>query len=262
VSYVISWVGTKDGQGLTTTMLSVAFEIAHSHSVLVVDADMSGTSTALDHLHLHPQGRGMNNLVGMSKITQDTLLRQVIQTRHPRVHLVPGLMAICGTGIADFIGQLERGGALTDLPYDFVLFDMGAAWSHALLESPRSAAQAVGRISARVFVLMQDSPARIARSIQVLQAAQPPRAEIVLMETRGGALSQQVRDVLAARLPSIALAARVRWEPRRAVAAENAGVPISRVGEEVVRGAQIVDRARAVLHAMRRLTTGEAGAAT
>jgi len=176
MSYVISWVGTKDGQGLTTTLLSVAFEIAHSHSVLVVDADMSGTSTALDHLHLHPHGRGMNNLVGMSKITQDTLLRQVIQTRHPRVHLVPGLMAICGTGTADFIGQLERGGALADLPYDFVLFDMGAAWSHALLESPRSAAQAVGRISARVFVLMHDSPARIARSIQVLQAAQPPRA--------------------------------------------------------------------------------------
>ncbi|HXM54013.1 MAG TPA: hypothetical protein VOB72_01390 [Candidatus Dormibacteraeota bacterium] len=261
MSYVISWVGTKDGQGLTTTLLSVAFEIAHSHSVLVIDADMSGTSTALDHLHLHPHGRGMNNLVGMSKITQDTLLRQVIQTRHPRVHLVPGLMAICGTGIADFIGQLERGGALADLPYDFVLFDMGAAWSHALLESPRTAAQAVGRISSRVFVLMHDSPARIARSIQVLQAAQPPRAEIVLVETRGGALSQQVRDVLAARLPSIALAARVRWEPRRAVAAENAGVPISRVGEEVVRAAQIVDRARAVLHARRQLTTGEAGAA-
>ena len=253
MSYVISWVGTKDGQGLTTTLLSVAFDIAQSHSVLLVDADMSGTSTAIDHLHLHPHGRGMNNLVGMSKITQDTLLRQVIQTRHPRLHLVPGLMAICGTGIADFIVQLERGGALTNLPYDFVLFDMGAAWSHPLLDSPRAAAQAVARISARVFVLMHDSPARIARSIQVLQAAQPPRAEVVLVETRNGALSQQVRDVLAARLPSISLAARVRWEPRRAFAAENAGVPISRVGEEVVRSAQIVDRARAVLQAGRRI---------
>jgi hypothetical protein len=195
----------------------------------------------------------MNNLVGMSKISQDSLLRQVIQTRHPRVHLVPGLMAICGTGISDFIGQLEKGGALVDLPYDFVLFDMGAAWSHPLLDSPRVAAQAVARISSRVFVLMHDSPARIARSIQVLQAAQPPRAEIVLMETRNGALSQQVRDVLAARLPSIALAARVRWEPKRAVTAENAGVPIARVGEDVVRSAEIVDRARAVLEAGRRL---------
>jgi cellulose biosynthesis protein BcsQ len=260
MSYVISWVGTKDGQGLTTTVLSVAFEIAHSHTVLVVDADMSGTSTALDHLHLHPHGRGMNNLVGMSKITQDSLLRQVIQTRHPRVHLVPGLMAIYGTGIADFIGQLEKGGALADLSYDFVLLDLGAAWSHPLLDSPRTAAQAVARISSRVFVLMHDSPARIARSIQVLQAAQPPRAEIVLVETRNGALSQQVRDVLATRLPSIAVSARVRWEPRRAIAAENAGVPISRVGEEVVRAAQIVDRARPVLQAGRRaLAEGTAG---
>ncbi|HEY4025642.1 MAG TPA: hypothetical protein VGO86_04345 [Candidatus Dormibacteraeota bacterium] len=253
MSYVISWVGTKDGQGLTSTVLSTAFEIANYHSVLVIDADMSGTSTALDHLHLHPQGRGLNNLVGTSKITQESLLRQAIQTRHHRLHLVPGLMAIYGTGIADFISQLEKGGALTDLPYDFVIFDMGAAWAHPLLDSPRAAAQAVARISARVFVLMHDSPARIARSIQVLQAAQPPRAEIVLVETRNGALNKQVREVLATRLPSIALAARVRWEPRRAIAAENAGVPISRVGEEVVRVAQIVDRARPVLQASRRM---------
>jgi len=260
MSYVVSWVGTKDGQGLTTTVLAVAFEIAHSHSVLVVDADMSGTSTAIDHLHLHPHGRGMNNLVGMSKITQDSLLRQVIQTRSPRVHLVPGLMAICGTGIVDFIGQLEKGGALVDLPYDFVLFDMGAAWSHPLLDSPRAAAQAVARISSRVFVLMHDSPARIARSIQVLQAAQPPRAEIVLVETRGGALSRQVRDVLANRLPSIALAARVRWEPRRAISAENAGVPIAHVGEDVVRSTELVDRARPVLQATRRLPEAAEGA--
>ncbi len=261
MSYVISWVGTKDGQGLTTTVLAVAFEIARDHSVLVVDADMSGTSTAIDHLHLHPHGRGMNNLVGMSKIGQDMLVRQAIQTRHPRVHLVPGLMAICGTGIADFVGQLERGEALAGLPYDFVLFDMGAAWSHPLLDSPRAAAQAVARISARVFVLMHDSPARIARSIQVLQAAQPPRAEIVLMETRNGALRQQVRDVLAARLPSIGLAARVRWEPRRAVVAENAGVPITHVGETVVHSAQIVDRARAVLQAARLVPDVAPGAA-
>jgi cellulose biosynthesis protein BcsQ len=260
LSYVISWVGTKDGQGLTTTLLSVAFEIARAHSVLVVDADMSGTSTAIDHLHLHPHGRGMNNLVGMSKITQESLLRQVIQTKNPRLHLVPGLMAIYGTSIADFITQLERGSALNDLPYEFVLLDLGAAWSHPLLDSPRAAAQAVARISSRVFVLMHDSPARIARSIQVLQAAQPPRAEIVLMETRGGALSQQVRDVLATRLPSIGLAARVRWDPKRAIAAENAGLPITRVGEEVVRSAQIVDRARAVLQAGRRALTEGAGA--
>jgi MinD-like ATPase involved in chromosome partitioning or flagellar assembly len=261
VSYVISWVATKDGQGLTSTVLAVAFEIGQiGHTVLVVDADMSGTSTAIDHLHLHPHGRGMNNLVGMSKITQDSLLRQVIQTRHPRVHVVPGLMAIYGTGIADFVSQLEKGGALAELPYEFVLFDLGAA-SHPLLDSPRAAAQAVSRISSRVFVLMQDSPARIARSIQVLQAAQPPRAEIVLVETRGAALSRQVRDVLAQRLPSIGLAARVRWDPKRAISAENAGVPISRVGEEVVRAAQIVDRARPVLQTGRSLPAeGAAGA--
>jgi MinD-like ATPase involved in chromosome partitioning or flagellar assembly len=247
VSYVISWVGTKDGQGLTSTMLAVAHQIARMHSVLVVDADMSGTSTAVDHLHLHPSGRGMNNLVGMTRITPESLLREAIQTRSPRLHLVPGLMAIYGTGIVDLVNQLDRGRALVGLPYDFVLVDMGAAWSHTLLDSPRAAAQAVARISSRVFVLFQDSPARIPRSIQVLQAAQPPKAEIILMETRRGLLRKQVRQVVSARLPSLAVAACVRWDPKRAAHAEDSGVPIPRVGEDVMRGAQIVDRARAAL---------------
>jgi MinD-like ATPase involved in chromosome partitioning or flagellar assembly len=251
MSYVISWVGTKDGQGLTSTMLAAAYEIARTHSVLVLDADMSGTATAVDHLHLHPQGRGMNNLVGMSKITAESLLRETIRTRHPRVHLVPGLMAIYGTGIVDFVGQLDNGRALVGLPYDFVLIDMGCAWSHPLLDSPRAAAQVVGRISSRVFVLIQDSPTRIPRSIQVLQAAQPPKAELVLMETRHGHLAKQVREVVSARLPSLSIAACIRWDPRRAVQAEDAGAPIAQVGEEVVRSAQIVDRALAFLEATR-----------
>ncbi len=251
MSYVISWVGTKDGQGLTSTLLATAAEVGRSHSVLVVDADMSGTATALDHLHLHPQGKGMNNLVGMSSITRDSLLRQAIPTRQPRVHLVPGLMAIYGTGTADLVGQLERGNALSGLPYDFVMLDLGCAWSHPMLDAPRSAALAVARISARVFVVVQDSPARIARSIQVLQAAQPSKAELVLMETRRGTLGKRVREVLASRLPSIRVAARVRWDPRRAAQAEDGGVPIPRVGETVVRGAEIVERARPVLQAAR-----------
>jgi MinD-like ATPase involved in chromosome partitioning or flagellar assembly len=259
VSYVISWVGTKDGQGCTSTVLAVANEIARTNTVLVVDADMSGTSTAIDHLHLHPHGRGMNNLVGTSRITRDSLERQAVPTRRPGMHVVPGLMAIYGTGTAHLVDQLEKGAALAGLPYDFLLLDLGCAWSHPLLDSPRAAAQAVSRISSRVFVVMQDSPARVARSIQVLQAAQPPKAEIVLVETRNGALSKQVREALASRLPSIGVAARIRWDPRRAVQAENDGVPIPRVGESVVREAGIVERARAVLQAARTTPAGATG---
>jgi len=249
VSYVVAWVGTKDGQGCTSTMLAAAHEIARTHSVLVVDADMSGTATAIDHLHLHPRGRGMNNLVGVGRITREALLRQAIPTRTSRLELVPGLMAIYGTGTANLVQQLESGGALSGLPHDFVLLDLGCAWSHPLLDAPRAAAQAVARIASRVLVVVQDSPTRIARSIQVLQAAQPPKAELVLMETRRGTLSRQVEEALTARLPSIGLAARVRWDPGRAIRAENQGVPVPDVGEAVVRGAQLVDGARAWLRA-------------
>lgn len=247
MSYVISFVGTKDGQGVTSTALAVADEIARTHSVLFVDADMSGTATAVDHLHLDPGGRGMNNLVGEGPITTELLRSQTVPTRRPRMQLVPGLMAIYGNRVSHLIQRLHRGKALLGLPHDFVVFDMGTAWSHALLEQPRPEAQAVAAISARVFVVFQDSPARLARSIQVLQAAQPPKAEIVLLESRKGQLSRQVQNAVAARLPSVGLAAVVSWDPRRALQAEDAGEPIPGVGTEVVKGAQILDRARAAL---------------
>lgn len=258
MSYVISFVGTKDGQGVTSTALAVAHELARDHSVLFVDADMSGTATAVDHLQLDPAGKGMNNLVGEGPISAELLRSQAVVARRPRMHVVPGLMAIYGNRISHFVQRLNRGKAFAGLPYDFVVFDMGTAWSHALLEHPRPEAQAVAAVSARVFVMFQDSPAKLARSIQVLQAAQPPKAEIILLESRRGQLSRQVREAVAARLPAIGVAAVVKWDPKKAVQAEDAGQPIPGVGAQVLQGAQIVDRARAALEAGRS-SAAEAG---
>ena len=251
MSYVISFVGTKDGQGVTSTALAVADELARDHYVLFVDADMSGTATAVDHLQIDPAGRGMNNLVGEGPLTAEMLRAQAVPARRPRMHIVPGLMAIYGNRVSHLVQRLHRGKALADLPYDFVVFDLGTAWSHALLEHPRPEAQAVAAISARVFVMFQDSPARLARSIQVLLAAQPPKAEIILLESRRGQLSRQVKEAVAARLPEVGLAAVVRWDPKKAVQAEDAGEPIAGVGAQVLEGAQIVERARAAMEARR-----------
>ncbi len=248
MSYVISFVGTKDGQGTTSTALAVALETAErGHSVLFVDADMSGTSTAVDHLLIDPAHRGMNNLVGEGPINSAMLLGQAVAVAEERLQIVPGLHQIYGSNISHLIRRLISGQALRALPQDFVVFDLGCAWSHVLLQSPRLEAQAVSTLSARVFVVIQDAPVRLARSLDVLRGADPPKAELIVLDTRSGVMSRKVKEAIANQLPGLSIAATVPWDPKRAMKAEDEGRSIPGIGEAVVRQAEILERAKVVL---------------
>src|SRR5207247_6059624 len=99
-----------------------------------------------------------------------------------------------------------------------------AALAHAGQESPRRTAEAIAQASQRVFIVMHDSPARLVKSIQVLKAAQLPQAELVVYETRRGALREPVRRALAEHLPGVRLVAMLPWDERRAARAEASGI--------------------------------------
>lgn len=248
MSYVISFVGTKDGQGATSTALAVAFNIAgQGHTVLFVDADMSGTSTAVDHVLIDPAHLGMNNLVGEGAINSEMLLAQAVVSREARLQIVPGLHQIYGSNISHLLRRLLSGQALRALPHDFVIFDLGCAWSHVLLQNPRLEAQAVSALSARVFVVIQDAPVRLARSLDVLRAADPPKAEIIVLDTRSGVMSRKVKEAITNQLPGLSITATIPWDQKGAIKAEDDGRPISGLGEAVVRQAEILQRARVVL---------------
>jgi hypothetical protein len=73
---------------------------------------------------------------------------------------------------------------------------------------------------------MHDSPARLVKSIQVLQAAQLPQAELVVYETRRGALREQLRRALAEHLPGIRVGIVLPWDERRAIRAEDDATPV------------------------------------
>ena len=53
---------------------------------------------AVDLLLLDPGGRGMNNLIGARAITGRDLLGQAVGTQLPKMAVVPGLIAVCGSG--------------------------------------------------------------------------------------------------------------------------------------------------------------------
>jgi hypothetical protein len=244
LSYVISLYGVKDGQGVTTTAVGVACELGRQHTVLFVDADMSGTGTAVDLLHLDPGGRGMNNLIGGRSIGAQDLLSQAVGTRLPKMGLVPGLIAVCGSSVTRLVEQLRAGSALNVPGVEFVVVDFGAI-AHPEQRSLRQAATAIATVSHRVFSVIRDDPPLLARSLQVLKAALPPKTELLLLESRKGAVSKHAEEALRLRLPELSLAGRIPWDPSRAMGAADAGKPMA-LGD-LFRQLQIVQRAQPVL---------------
>lgn len=251
MTYVLSWVGIKDGQGVTTSALAVAHELARRYHVLVVDADQSGTGTLADLLDADAGRRGMSRFAGALPAITASMLREesVPVPRHGNLFCLPGLDGVCGKPVHVLAAELERGHALTQVPFHFVVIDWGSAWSHTGLDSPARAAEAICRLSDRVFVQVLDSPALLTRAIRVLQQARPPRAELVLVETRRTELRREVRRALTTHLPHLELAATVRWDHRAAVEAEDRCTTMTAQGQHLTAALQLPERAMPVLRA-------------
>jgi MinD-like ATPase involved in chromosome partitioning or flagellar assembly len=226
LSAVLSVLTTKDGQGSTSFALSLAWAAAEHRRVLLVDADMSGTGTLADVLALDFGGLGIGNLFGTVAISAAMLEQQAVMvSARPRLRVVAGLQGFSGPGIADLLPQLVP--ALRSVPDEVIVLDLGAALAHPGHESPRRTAESIAQASQRVFIVMHDSPARLVKSIQVLKAAQLPQAELVVHETRRGALREQVRRALAEHLPGVRIGIVLPWDERRAMRAEDAATPIA-----------------------------------
>jgi MinD-like ATPase involved in chromosome partitioning or flagellar assembly len=225
MSTVVSVLTTKDGQGSTSFALSLAWAAAEHRRVLLIDADMSGTGTLADAIALDFGGLGIGGLFGTVAISAAMLEQQAVAVgMRPRLRVVAGLQGFSGPGIGDLLPKLEP--ALRSVPDELVVLDLGAALAHPRHESPRQTAEAIARASQRVFVVMHDSPARLVKSIQVLKAAQLPQAELVVYETRRGALREQMRRALTEHLPGVRIGTVLPWDERRAMRAEDSATPI------------------------------------
>lgn len=221
---IVSVLTTKDGQGSTGFALGVAWTAAQQRRVLLIDADMSGTGTLADAIALDFDGRGIGNLFGTVAISASMLEQQAVQVKsRPRLRVVAGLQGFCGPGVAELLPRLAP--ALRSVADELVLLDLGAALAYPGQESPRRTAEVIASVSQRVFVVIHDSPARLLKSIQVLKAAQLPQAELVVHESRRGALRAHVRKALAEHLPGVRVTTTQPWDERRAARAEDRAQP-------------------------------------
>lgn len=244
MSYVLAFYGIKDGQGLTTTALGVAAGLAREHSVLFVDADMSGTGTACDSLQLDPGTSGMRNLVGSRAITARELMGQAVPTSVRNLGLVPGLIAVCGSSVQRLVEQLRTGDAFAVPGLEFTVLDLGSL-AHPEQRSLRQAAASIAGVANRVFTVVRDDPPVLARAVQVLRAAAPVKTELLVVESRRGKLRKHLQEVLRVQMPEVAVAASISWEPAKAMAAMDAGKPF--VSASLLRELRLAERAEPVL---------------
>jgi MinD-like ATPase involved in chromosome partitioning or flagellar assembly len=225
MSLVLSVLTTKDGQGSSTFALSIACALAERRRVMMVDADMSGTGNLADLLALDCGTLGVGNLFGPRLLSAAAVEAQAVPVRRrPRLRVVPGLPGYPGPEVAEFLPRLRP--ALDSLSDEVVVLDLGAALAHPGQESSRRAAEAISAVSHRVFVALVDSPARLVGSVRVLRAAQPPQAELVILETRGNALRAAIDRTIAQNLPGLRISARLPWDPRHAARAEDEARPL------------------------------------
>ncbi|HYW27458.1 MAG TPA: hypothetical protein VE953_25020 [Terriglobales bacterium] len=225
MSTVVGILTTKDGQGSTGFALSLAWTAAEQRRVLLLDADMSGTGTLADAIALDFDVHGIGNLFGTQAITASMLEAEAVRVRsRPRLRVVAGLQGFCGPGVAELLPRLAP--AFASVTDELVLLDLGAPLAHPGQESPRRTAEVIASVCHRVFVIIHDSPPRLVKSIQVLKAAQLPQAELVVYETRRGALREQLRRALAEHLPGVRIGTVLPWDERRAMRAEDAATPI------------------------------------
>jgi len=228
VSNLVAVCTTRAGQTSTYWAVSVAWTLAESRSVILVDCDMEG-GTIADLLYLPVHERSVANCLGDRPATASALEAQAVSVpERTNLRVVPGLRGTFGYDIIVFLRQLAS--ALRGLECDTVIADLGHPLSHPGLRSPRAAADAICATFQRVFVVLRDEPALVSRSLDVLRSARLPRGEIIVCQQRSRALQRVLVESIQRELPDLPVRNGWSWDERRASRMAESGRPIALAG--------------------------------
>lgn len=223
VTTLVAVYTTRAGQTSTHFAASLAWTLAASCRVLLVDCDMEG-GTLADLLLLRTADRGIASCFGDRPATPADLLAQAVP--HPEreaLLVVPGLSRSYGYEVTECLRRL--GPALRDCGVDVVVADLGHPLSHPGLRSPRAAAEAICSLFGRAFIVVRDDLALMSRTISVLQAARPAHGELVICHQRSRAYRRVILEAVQRNLPGIAVRDVWQWDEARAARMSETGVP-------------------------------------
>ena len=114
VTLLLGVCTTRAGQTSTSWATSLAWSLAASRSVVLVDCDMEG-GTIADLLYLRLDDRGLANCFGDRAVTATVLAAQTIPVPdRPGLRVIPGLRSTYGLEIGDCLRSIAP--ALDALP--------------------------------------------------------------------------------------------------------------------------------------------------
>ncbi|MBV8194125.1 MAG: hypothetical protein JOY80_01210 [Candidatus Dormibacteraeota bacterium] len=215
---------TRAGQTSTSWAASVAWTLAETRTVTLLDCDMEG-GTLADLLYLPVADRSIANCLGETVTSVGALESQMVTVPdRPNLRVVPGLRGTFGFDIVECLRRV--GPALRELASDTVIADLGHPLSHPGLRSPRAAADAICSSFPRVFFILRDEPALISRSLDVLRAARLPRGELIICQQRSRSMQRVLAESLQRDLPDLPLRNGWSWDERRAARMVDTGRPM------------------------------------
>jgi MinD-like ATPase involved in chromosome partitioning or flagellar assembly len=229
MSLLIGVYTTRAGQTSTYWAVALAWSLAAQRSVTLVDCDMEG-GTIADLLYLRTGDRSVANCFGDRPARPSELEEQAVTIPgRANLRIVPGLRGSYGFEISDCLRRVAP--ALTGLGADLVIADLGHPLAHPGLRSPRTSAEAIGAVFQRVFVVMRDEPALVARSITVLRTARPPHGEIVICQQRSRQLHRQISETLEREVPDLPIRdVSWHWDEKAAARMGEGGAPMAMDG--------------------------------
>lgn len=228
VTVLIGVCTTRAGQTSTYWATSLAWTLAEQRSVTLVDCDMEG-GTIADLLYLSIADRSIGNCFGDRPARAADVAEQAVTVpQRPHLQVVPGLRSSYGYEVSDCLRRV--GPAIAALSSDVVIADLGHPLAHPGLRSPRTSAEAISSIFHRVFVVIRDEPALVARSINVLRAARPSHGEIVICRQRSRAHHRSIFETIERELPELPVRDGWRWDEAAATRMGDSGVPMALPG--------------------------------
>jgi MinD-like ATPase involved in chromosome partitioning or flagellar assembly len=228
MSMLVGVCTTRAGQTSTYWATSLAWSLAEQRAVTLIDCDMEG-GTIADLLYLSLADRSLGNCFGDRPARAGELEEQAVPVpQRPHLRVVPGLRSGYGYEISDCLRRI--GPAVTALSGDVVIADLGHALAHPGLRSPRASAEAISAIFHRVFIVIRDEPALVARSINVLRAARPAHGEIVICRQRSRPHFRSIVESLERELPELPVRDLWRWDEAAAKRMGDTGVPMVLAG--------------------------------
>ena len=228
MSLLIGVCTTRAGQTSTYWATSLAWSLAEQRSVTLVDCDMEG-GTIADLLYLSIADRSIGNCFGDRPARAADVEEQAVAVpQRPNLRVVPGLRSSYGYEISDCLRRV--GPAIAAVNSDVVIADLGHPLAHPGLRSPRTSAEAISSIFHRVFIVIRDEPALVARSINVLRTARPSHGEIVICRQRSRAHQRSIVETIERELPELPVRDVWHWDEGAATRMGDSGVPVGLPG--------------------------------